>query len=100
MEYLVDSELQKNPKYWFKTGNVVLVANGCEAFKVHSDFLGQRSKVFRDLLSGDLPQPTNQETMDGSPVIPLSDDQDDFKIFLDFVYNSWEYVRRTYLLNY
>lgn len=61
--------LVKSP-FWFSDGNIVIVA-GHTAFKVHRGQLERHSEVFRDLFS--IPQPAEQELMDGCPCVKLHD---------------------------
>ena len=57
---------------WLPDGNIVVVARNT-AFRVHKSILAIHSEVFRDLFL--LPPPTpNDETMDGCPIVWVSDD--------------------------
>ncbi len=40
----------------------------------------------------DMPQPDEQETVDGCPVLHVSDTEREFEIFLDMLYNGLESV--------
>lgn len=57
-------------------------------FKVHGSVLGQRSRVFKDLL--DILKADFQETVEECPVVELSDDAGDFQTFLGLIYTGWE----------
>ncbi|KAJ3530731.1 hypothetical protein NM688_g7670 [Phlebia brevispora] len=85
------TELQRDSDYWFKSGNVVMVASNTVAYRVHSELLGRKSKVFKDLLDHDAPQPKDQELMDGCPVVHVSDAADHFSTFLMLIYDGWRY---------
>ncbi|KAJ6593451.1 hypothetical protein B0H19DRAFT_1090359 [Mycena capillaripes] len=56
---------------WYKDGSVILQAEQTQ-FRVHWGVLSQHSSFFREM--EDLPQPAEQENVDGCPVIELSDD--------------------------
>lgn len=58
-------------KVWFEDGNIILVAAGSAAFKVHRGQLERHSEVFRDMFS--LPQPKDQVLIDGSFLVELHD---------------------------
>ncbi|KAJ7436276.1 hypothetical protein B0H11DRAFT_2111045 [Mycena galericulata] len=63
----------------FPDGNLILqAANVC--FRVYGGFLGDRSPVFRDMLS--FPQPADADLMDGVSVVHLSDTPKDLAVFL------------------
>ncbi|KAF8208156.1 hypothetical protein K438DRAFT_1468773, partial [Mycena galopus ATCC 62051] len=59
---------------WRRDGNVVLQAANIQ-FRVHWSVLAQHSSVFRDI--EELPQPPDQPTVDGCPVVELYDDPND-----------------------
>ena len=88
--HAVDPAPAKHPEYWFRDGNMVLVAKQRTAFRVHASALGRKSPVFNDVLG--IPQPEAQDLMDGCPVVHIADDPDDFTVFLAYVYDGWESV--------
>ncbi|KAJ3553588.1 hypothetical protein NM688_g3528 [Phlebia brevispora] len=90
-ESVDDQQPERDPRYWFKTGNVVLVASRKTIYRVHSDILAQKSRVFHDLLECGIPPPADQESMDGCPVIHVSDEPQDFSVFLGLIYNTLEF---------
>ncbi|KAJ7200045.1 hypothetical protein B0H12DRAFT_554556 [Mycena haematopus] len=59
---------------WNNDGSVVLQAANRQ-FRVHWSVLARHSSVFRDMQG--LPQPPGEPTVDGCPVVELSDDPDD-----------------------
>ena len=71
--------------FWFDDGNVVLVA-GSAAFKVHRGQLERHSEVFRDLFT--IPQPPEQELLDGSPWVELHDAPGDVLYLLKALYDG------------
>ena len=70
---------------WFEDGNVILVA-GDVAFRVHRGQLERHSEIFRDLFS--LPQPVDQPTFQGSPIIQLYDSPSDITFLLRALYDG------------
>lgn len=89
------SEPQKDTVHWFKSGDIVLVARDEKtaeetAYRVHTEILSRQSHVFSDLLS--VPQPRDQDLIEGCPVIFLSDEPHDISILLALIYNGWAYV--------
>lgn len=56
---------------WFEDGNVILIAAGTAAFKVHRGQLERHSEVFRDMFS--IPQPKTQALLDGCLSVELHD---------------------------
>lgn len=71
--------------FWFADGNIVIVA-GLTAFKVHRGQLERHSEIFRDLFS--IPQPTEQELMDGCPCVQLYDPPQDVLYLLMALYDG------------
>jgi hypothetical protein len=66
-------------------------------FRVHKSVLALASPFFRDLLS--LPQPSESESIDGLPVVELSEDSELLNTLVSFLYpvrtvipNSYEKV--------
>ena len=60
----------KRGRLWLDDGNVILLAQET-GFRIHQSVLTRRSKVFRDMFS--LAQPSQSESVEGCPVVPLSD---------------------------
>ena len=85
-----EDEVQKCSDFWFSSGNLVLVASGKLAFRVQGDVLGRKSRVFNDMLALEASRPVSEETMEGCPVVHLTDSSDDFKAFLSFIYDGFE----------
>jgi hypothetical protein len=71
--------------FWFRDGNIVLLA-GNAAFKVHRGQLERQSEVFRDLFS--IPQPPDQEMIEGCAWIELHDRPADVFHFLSAIYDG------------
>ncbi|KAF8216746.1 hypothetical protein K438DRAFT_1558240 [Mycena galopus ATCC 62051] len=71
---------------WFRDGNVVLQAASMQ-FRVHWGVLARHSSVFCDHDMQGLPQPPGQPSVDGCPVIKLSDAPDDVEHLLKVLYS-------------
>jgi hypothetical protein len=69
---------------WYLDGSVVLQAQNTQ-FRVHWGVLAQQSSFFRDIQG--LPQPADQPSVDGCPVIQLQDDVADVENLLKALYN-------------
>jgi BTB/POZ domain len=59
---------------WLDDGNIILQAESTQ-FRVLRSILSASSSVFRDMFS--LPQPENENLVDGCPVVHVSDTADD-----------------------
>ncbi|KAJ7065857.1 hypothetical protein C8F01DRAFT_1352060 [Mycena amicta] len=70
---------------WFSDGNIVLVASSV-AFKVHRGQLRRHSEVFDDLFS--IPQPPEQDLLDGCPWVEVYDCPTDVLYFLTALYDG------------
>ncbi|KAJ7231896.1 hypothetical protein B0H12DRAFT_1239794 [Mycena haematopus] len=68
---------------WNNDGSVVIQAANRQ-FRVHWSVLARHSSVFRDMQG--LPQPPGEPTIDGCPVVRLSDDPDDVACLLKTLY--------------
>lgn len=75
--------LQNDTQVYFDDGNIVLVV-GVTCFRVHRSLLAKYSPIFRDMFS--LPQPEDQETYDGVPMVELQDDPDILRALLRVIY--------------
>ncbi|TCD68723.1 hypothetical protein EIP91_010007 [Steccherinum ochraceum] len=72
-------------KFWFKDGNVVLVAEKI-GFRVYQGILAEYSDVFRDMFT--MPQPADSEMVDQCPVVRLSDTASDLECILHALYDG------------
>ncbi|TFK84644.1 hypothetical protein K466DRAFT_496187 [Polyporus arcularius HHB13444] len=80
--------VQPDPDMWFEDGNVIVIAQQT-AFRFHRGALSRHSEAFRGLFS--VPQPTSSgsvQTMDGCPVIHVTDTAYDFRHLLRAVYDG------------
>ena len=73
-------EIKRDEQVWLPDGNVVIVADDRVALRVLKSTLTSRSDVFLDLFS--LPQPENEGSMDGCPVVHVPDDPNDMRCLL------------------
>ena len=71
---------------WFEDGNIILVAAGSAAFKVHRGQLERHSEVFQDLFS--IPQPRDQLLLDGCFIVDLHDSPSDVFYLLTALYDG------------
>ena len=79
MHYKCHSDL-----IWFADGNVILEAEERQ-FRVHRGILAMHSTVFKDMF--EMPQPSEEPTVEGCPVVKLSDTAADVEHLLSVVYN-------------
>jgi len=78
------ADFQRYPDLWFQDGTFVLLASGT-GFRRNHELLAKRSPIFKDLFSK--PQPSGSETIEGCPILHLSDDSpEDITEFLNIVY--------------
>ena len=68
---------------WFEDGNIIL-ETGDTRFRVYRGVLVKNSSVFRDILS--IPQSSNEELLDGLPVVRVHDSSEDMTSFLGALY--------------
>lgn len=83
------AEIQKSSDFWFKYGDFILIADDEVAYRIHSDVLGRKSKVFNDLLDHDVSHSNSGETMDDCPVVHISDTPGEFDAFLRLIYDGF-----------
>ena len=70
---------------WFSDGNIVFVTDSF-SFKVHRGQLQRHSEFFEGMF--DIPQPTEQDMVDGCPSVDMSDSPDDMYYFLKALYDG------------
>ncbi|EAU80874.2 hypothetical protein CC1G_03050 [Coprinopsis cinerea okayama7 len=85
-----DSEpIQRAKTWWFDDGNVIIQAEKVQ-FRVHRGVLSYHSAILSTMFS--LPQPstndTSTETVEGCPVVPVSDSAMDWDAILRVFYSS------------
>ncbi|KAI1795341.1 hypothetical protein LXA43DRAFT_882228 [Ganoderma leucocontextum] len=67
--------LQHHEEFWLNDGNIVLVARNI-AFRVYCGLLVTQSTVFADMFASS--SPNSDETIEGCPVVHISDSPEDF----------------------
>ncbi|KAJ6519077.1 hypothetical protein C8R45DRAFT_1085135 [Mycena sanguinolenta] len=75
--------ITRSKRWFFDDGNVVLQAGNTQ-FRVHWGVLALHSSVFRGMQG--LPQPPDQPSVDGCPVVELSDNPADVDYLLKALY--------------
>lgn len=71
----------------------MLVASHKMAYRLHADVLARQSAVFNDMLNlDDIPRPALEDTMDGCPIVHITDSPEDFDTFLSLVYDGFKYA--------
>lgn len=83
-------EIERNNDLWFEDGNVVFVARKSMAFRVHKSVLSRKSTVFKDMFA--IPQPAEEEKIDGCAVVHVDDSPQVLKNFFELLYQGLEYV--------
>ncbi|KAK6981071.1 hypothetical protein R3P38DRAFT_3334053 [Favolaschia claudopus] len=69
---------------WVPYGDMVLQAESTQ-FRVNRDVLARQSPVFSDMFS--LPQPSDEPTIEGCPVVHLFDSAKDWELLLEILYD-------------
>ncbi|KIJ43116.1 hypothetical protein M422DRAFT_253619 [Sphaerobolus stellatus SS14] len=84
----LESTYNPSNKYYFSGKMIVLLVEKT-SFRVHQDLLIRSSQIFADTLM--VPDgENNSQTLDGHPVIQLTDTEEEWDIFLDVFYGSVE----------
>ena len=76
------SNLRKDSEVWLSDGSIVIAAADDVAFRVHKSILSRRSEVYNDLFSLPNADAAMAETMDGCPVVRVSDSSVDIRHLL------------------
>ncbi|GLB45507.1 putative protein with domain of unknown function (DUF4646) [Lyophyllum shimeji] len=69
---------------WFTDGNIVIEAERAQ-FRVHRGVLAKQSDVFKGLF--DIPTPRGDPTVEGCPIVQVSDTAQDWEHLLNVLYN-------------
>ena len=72
-----------HPNLWFKDGSIVIRAQET-LFKAYQGLLTSHSPVFSSMFS--IPQPCDQEIIEGCPVVDVPDNANDFTRLLRAIY--------------
>ena len=79
--------VQKDERFWFDDGTIVLIARNAVAFRVYKGLLARTSPVFHDIFAiGDADAP-DTEKMDGCAVIHVTDAPEDLRAFLKLIFD-------------
>ncbi|KAJ7108755.1 hypothetical protein C8R44DRAFT_296725 [Mycena epipterygia] len=89
----VDLQSRVNPtpvrsKIWMPYGDIILQAESMQ-FRVNRDVLAKQSSVFSDMFS--VPQPPNEPTVEGCPIVLVSDGAKDWELLLEVLYEPFQY---------
>jgi hypothetical protein len=71
-------------KIWMPYGDIILQAESTQ-FRVNRDILARHSTVFSDMFS--VPQPPNEPTLEGCPIVHVSDTAKDWELLLERLYD-------------
>ncbi|KAF8197666.1 hypothetical protein K438DRAFT_1584955 [Mycena galopus ATCC 62051] len=77
-------EPRRVEKLWFPDGTLVLATDSL-LFRIYGGLLAQESPIFDDMLR--IPQPKDQETIEGCPVVRLLDNACDVEYFLKALFD-------------
>ncbi|TRM56275.1 hypothetical protein BD626DRAFT_520041, partial [Schizophyllum amplum] len=70
---------------WFEDGDIIIAAQS-RRFRVHKAFMSLHAAVIKDMLS--FPQPAEQESTEGVPIVTFPDDERDMEYFVRAVYDK------------
>jgi hypothetical protein len=79
------SQWTRHGRYYFEDGNVVLLAEST-LFRVHRSVMALHSEIFEDMFS--MPQPATVSTVDGVPLLRLSDTEKQVSWMLETFYEG------------
>ncbi|KAJ7432196.1 hypothetical protein B0H11DRAFT_820730 [Mycena galericulata] len=83
------STSQMRSEIWMPYGDIILEVESTQ-FRVNRDVLAKHSTVFRHLFA--VPQPANEATLEGCPVVQLSGDSaQDWALLLEVLYDPFEH---------
>jgi len=74
--------------------NLIIRSSDLVDFRVHKPLLAMASPVFKDLLS--LPQPSDSESVDGLPMVQLSEDSDLLNTLVSMLYPLHPVIPKSY----
>jgi hypothetical protein len=72
-------------KIWFADGNLVIQAESTQ-FRVHGSVLSMHSSVLKDCFA--IPQPTEQESVEGCPLVHMPDYAADLECVFPILYGN------------
>ena len=74
--------------------NIIIRSSDLGYFRLHKSVLSLVSPIFKDLLS--IPQPSDGETVDGLPVVQLSEDSELLNSLISILYPVGRVIPRSY----
>jgi hypothetical protein len=74
--------------------NFIIRSSNFVDFRVHKSILAMASPIFKDLLS--LPQPSDNETVDGLPVVQLSESSELLSSLISILYPVPAVIPKSY----
>ena len=74
--------------------NLIIQSSDLVNFRVHKPVLAMASQFFKDLLS--LPQPSDSESVDGLPMVQLSEDSDLLSTLVSMLYPLHPVIPKSY----
>ncbi|KAJ7185874.1 hypothetical protein C8R46DRAFT_982696 [Mycena filopes] len=74
-------------KIWMPYGDIILQAESTQ-FRVSRDILAAQSSVFRDMFG--VPQPPNEPTIEGCPIVHVSDTAQDWELLFEVLYDPFQ----------
>ncbi|KAJ7185846.1 hypothetical protein C8R46DRAFT_387584 [Mycena filopes] len=77
----------RSSKIWMPYGDIILQAESTQ-FRVNRDVLARQSSVFKDMFS--VPQPPDEPTIEGCPIVHVSDTARDWELLLDVLYHPFQ----------
>ena len=81
--------VKRSSQFWFADGSVILHAQDTQ-FRVHQTLLSLHSEIMKDCFS--CPQPQDAESVEGCPVLHLSDSALDIENLCALLYGVYRYV--------
>ena len=76
----------RSPDYWFEDGNIVLQAENTQ-FRIHKGILARHSSVFKDMVGIPQPSTSEEDLVEGCPLVRLSDAAKDWTNVLSIIYD-------------
>lgn len=83
-------EFPHHQELWLEDGNVIIITSKSMAFRVHKSVLSKHSTVFKTTFL--LPQPADEERMEGCSVVHVDDKPEVFENFLNVLYQCLRFV--------